>query len=96
MAQSNTALQHDSYSKAMVNFNTIHGSDWQRHVHPQDRDEMCGYLIRMVFDDKSIKFNVWNAITNRPNSVNKIDGNIKNLIRCTTGRNYFVECPTKG
>ena len=85
---------NDSYTKAMTQFNEIFGKDWQRHIHPQDRDEMCGYMIRMIGDDPNTQFNVWNSATNRPNGVEKIEGNIKNLIRCTTGRNYFVECPT--
>lgn len=86
---------NDSYTKAMTQFNTIFGKDWQRHIHPQDRDEMCGYLIRMIGDTKGTCFNVWNATTNRPNGVEKLEGCIKTLIRTQSDRNYFVECPTR-
>lgn len=90
-----TTKLYDSYTKAMDQFNVIHGEGWQRHIHPQDRDEMCGYLIRMVGDNNQTKFNVWNATTNRPNGVEKLVGCVKTLLKCVSERSYFVECPTR-
>jgi len=87
--------QTDSFTKAMTQFITIHGKDWQRHIHPQDRDEMCGYLIRMVGDVSSSRFNVWNATTNRPHGVEKLRDCVKTLIKTQADRSYFVECPTR-
>lgn len=81
---------YDSFTKAMDQFNAIHGDGWQRHIHPQDRDEMCGYMIRMVSDNKD-SFNVWNATTNRPNGIEKLTDCVKTLLRCTSERSYFVE-----
>lgn len=86
-----TRVLDDSFTKAQTEFNQIHGEDWQRHVHPADRDELCGYLIRMVSDRKE-KFNAWNATTARPKGVVKLNGAVKTLVRCTGGRSYFVEC----
>lgn len=83
---------YDSFTKAMTQFNEMYGTDWQRHIHPQDRDEMCGYVIRMIGEGKP-QFNVWNASTNRPNGIEKIEGTFKNRVRCVSGRAYFVECP---
>jgi len=95
----------DSYTKAMTQFNNIFGTNWQRHIHPQDRDEMCGYLIRMladsvrpvfnVWDTVRPLFNVWNSTTNRPHGVDKLIGCVKTLIKTQSGRSYYVEAPTR-
>jgi hypothetical protein len=89
----------DSFTKAMVQFNEVFGTNWQRHIHPQDRDEMCGYLIRMladyVRDSVRCNFNVWNATTNRPHGVDKLSGCVKTLIKTQSGRSYYVEAPTR-
>jgi hypothetical protein len=85
----------DSYTKAMTQFNTAFGNNWQRHIHPQDRDEMCGYLIRMLADSVRPLFNVWNATTNRPHGVDKLSGCVKTLIKTQSGRSYYVEAPTR-
>lgn len=89
------ANKDDSYTKAMTQFNEIFGKDWQRHVHPSDRDEMCGYLIRIISDAKETLFNIWNSTTNRPNGVEKIRGCVKTLIKTQSGRSYYVEAPTR-
>ena len=85
----------DSYTKAMTQFNTTFGNNWQRHIHPQDRDEMCGYLIRMLAESVRPLFNVWNATTNRPHGVDKLGGCVKTLIKTQSGRSYYVEAPTR-
>ncbi|MDX1532746.1 MAG: hypothetical protein R3230_00910 [Nitrosopumilaceae archaeon] len=90
------AKLNDSFTKAMTQFNKIHPATWTKHIHPSDREEICGYLIRMI-SDQPVKFNVWNAAIQRPNGVEKIDGCVKTLIRCIgSDRSYFVECPTRG
>jgi hypothetical protein len=89
------AEQFDSFTKAMVQFNEVFGTNWQRHIHPQDRDEMCGYLIRMLAESVRPLFNVWNATTNRPHGVDKLSGCVKTLIKTQSGRRYYVEAPTR-
>jgi hypothetical protein len=90
------AKLNDSFTKAMTQFNNIHTGAWMKHIHPHDREEMCGYLIRMV-GDQPVKFNVWNATTQRPNGVDKLQGCVKTLVSCVgSDRSYFVECPTRG
>jgi hypothetical protein len=85
----------DSYSKATTQFNKKFGSDWQRHIHPQDRDEMCAYLIRMFADSSWPVFSVWNSITNRPTGIDRIKDSVKILVKSQSGRNYVIECRTK-
>lgn len=90
------AKLNDSYTKAWNKFTEIHGSGWMKHIHPHDRDEICGYLIRMV-GDQPARFNVWNAAVNRPNGVDKIEGTVKTQVTCTPSkRTYYIECAPRG